>query len=77
MKNCPTGKTRVDLPGKVSTACNSLIIREQFGLQKVNPNSKNVPEKAFLEENEDFSLARRRNLGQPLAVPDSDCRLSG
>jgi hypothetical protein len=77
MKNCPTGKRRADSPGKIAIACNSLIISEPSELQQANPNSKNVPEKAFLEENEDFSLARRRNLGQPLAVPDSDCRLSG
>jgi hypothetical protein len=33
---------------------------------------KNVPKRGILEENEDFSLARWANLGQPLKVHNSE-----
>jgi len=45
---------------------NLMKINELGRICKTLPEVKNVPKRGFLEENEDFSLARWANLGQPL-----------
>jgi hypothetical protein len=45
---------------------NLMKINELGQISAILPEVKNVSKRGFLEENEDFSLARWANLGQPL-----------
>jgi hypothetical protein len=51
---------------------NKLIFNALIESRAARPRFMNVLQRAFLEENEDFSLARMANVGQPLAVPLSE-----
>jgi hypothetical protein len=62
-----TTRTKVTRFLKVPDQKSNLMKINELGrICETLPEVKNVSERGFLEENEDFSLARWANLGQPL-----------